>query len=57
MTHVVKIPSVLKRLNFVFEAFGIEAFQFPKFYEDVAKLDKSNLRETNLNVTFKVQNL
>ena len=26
--------------------YQVEAFQFSKFHEDVAKLDKSNLRET-----------
>ena len=43
MNYAVKILYVSWRLSFVFQ---VEAFQFPKFHEDVAKLDKSNLRET-----------
>ena len=43
MNYAVKKLYVLWRLSFVFQ---VEAFQFFKFHEDVAKPDKSNLRET-----------
>ena len=38
--------------NFVLQ---LEAFQFFKFHENVAKLDKSNFKRS-LTVTFKVKN-
>ena len=38
-----------------FFVFQVEAFQFSKFHENVAKLDKGNFKR-GLIVTFKVKN-
>ena len=39
-----------------FFVFQVEAFQFSKFHEKIAKLDKDNFKR-GLTVTFKVKNL
>ena len=38
-----------------FFVFQVEAFQFSKFHEKIAKLDKGNFKR-GLTVTFKVKN-
>ena len=38
-----------------FFVFKVEAYQFSKFHENVAKLDKDNFKR-DLTVTFKVKN-
>ena len=52
MTYAVKILSFMAIEFFVFQ---LEAFQFSKFHENVAKLDKGNFSR-GLTVTFKVKN-
>ena len=52
MTSVVKILSFMTIKFFVFH---LQAFQFSKFHENVAKLDKDNFKR-DLTVTFKVKN-
>ena len=52
MTYAVKIQSFMTIEFFVFQ---LEAFQFSKFHENVAKLDKGNFKR-GLTVTFKVKN-
>ena len=52
MTSVVKILSFMTIKFFVFQ---LEAFQFSKFHENVAKLDKGNFKR-GLTVTFEVKN-
>ena len=38
-----------------FFVFKVEAYQFSKFHENVAKLDKDNFKR-GLTVTFKIKN-
>ena len=52
MTYIVKIGSFMSIEFFVFQ---VEAFQFSKFYENVAKLDKDNFKRS-MTVKFKVKN-
>ena len=52
MTYVVKILSFMAIEFFVFQ---LEDFQFSKFYENVAKLDKGKFKR-GLTVTFKIKN-
>ena len=52
MTYVVKILSFMAIEFFVFQ---VEAFQFSKFYENVAKVDNNNFKRSMI-VTFKVKN-
>ena len=52
MTDVVKILGFYGDRVFVFQ---VEAFQFSKFHEKIAKLDKGNFKR-GLTVTFKVKN-
>ena len=54
MTYVVKnlVKSLMVIELFVFQ---VEAFQFSKFHENVAKLDEGNFKR-GLTVTFKVKN-
>ena len=55
ITYVVK--NLVKSLMMIeFFVFQVEAFQFSKFHENVAKLDKDNFIRS-LTVTFKIKNL
>ena len=53
MTYAVKMLSFMAIKFFVFH---VEAFQFSKFHESEAKLDKGNIKR-GLTMTFKVKNL
>ena len=40
-----------------FLIFQVETFQFPKFHENVGKLDKGNFKRDLTTMTFKVKSL
>ena len=52
MTYAVKILSFMAN---EFSVFQLEAFQFSKVHENVARLDKYNFKR-GLTVTYKVKN-
>ena len=53
MTYTVNISSFMAIEIFVFQ---VEAFQYFKFHENMAKLDKGSFKR-GLTMTFKVKNL